>query len=134
MLRICALLLVVSAAWLSADQEQRAAPSEPTFYAGTWELAVGQYPTNFDRILELKVDGTKLTGTMTMGTLTVKVVGGVDKNFYLRTEVGTDSSPQLEVETFVGATWDGTLLQGTRFRGSGDSSGKTGWAARRPPK
>ena len=119
--RLCALLLVVSVAWLSADQgPQSAAPREPNFYAGKWELAVGQHSTNgsFDRILDLKVDGTKLTGTLTTGTRTVEVVGELAPAFYFRSET----------ETFTGAAWDGKVLQGCHFQGTG----LTGWAARRP--
>ena len=44
--RIYAVLLVVSVAGLSADQgQQSTAPREPSFYAGEWELAVGQHST-----------------------------------------------------------------------------------------
>ena len=131
----CILLLAGAAVGLAAYQDQPGpAPRDADFYAGRWEVAVGQHPTNgpFDRVLELRVSGAKLTGTLTTGSRTVGVVGELDKGFYLRTEASTDPSPQVEVETFVGAAWDGTLLHGTYFRSIGDSTRKTGWAARRP--
>ena len=137
MLKICAALVVASAAWLSADQWQEwaAAPREPSFYAGKWELAVGQYSVNgpFDRILELKVDGTKLTGTMTKGTRTVRVEGEMAPSFYFRVEPGTGLLPEMEAEHFVGAAWDAKVLLGSYFRrGTVGSARLTGWAARRP--
>jgi hypothetical protein len=135
-LKICAALVVASTAWLSADQWQDfvAAPKEPSFYAGKWELAVGQHSVNgpFDRILELKVDGTNLTGTMTSGPRTVRVDGEMTPSFYLRVEPGTSLLPEMEAEKFVGAAWDGKVLLGTYFRGTEGSSRMTGWAARRP--
>ena len=48
--------------------------------AGRWELATGQRSLRFDgklSILELTMEGAKLTGTITTGTRTVKVVGEV---------------------------------------------------------
>ena len=113
-------LVVVSAVCLSAAQEWAAAPREPSVYAGKWGLAVGQHSINgpFDRILELKVDGTRLTGTMTKGTRSVRIDG--------------ELAPDTEAEKFVGAAWDGKVLLGSYFRGTGESAQMTGWAARRP--
>jgi hypothetical protein len=105
---------------LSAQQADEPAPKDPSFFVGKWELAVGQHSISgpFDRVLELKVDGTKLTGTMTTGTRTVKVVGELGPSFYFRSET----------ETFTGAAWDGRLLMGCHFQ----KNALTGWAARRP--
>ena len=121
----CAALLVASVAWLSAQQNPESlAPKDPNFFVGTWELAVGQHSANgpFDRILELKVDGTKLTGTLTIGTRIVEVVGELAPDLYFRSET----------ESFTGASWDGKLLRGCHFQGTGASAGLTGWSARRP--
>ena len=127
-------LVVVSAVCLSAVQEWAAAPREPSFYAGKWELAVGQHSINgpFDRILELKVDGTRLTGTMTKGTRSVRIDGEMAPSFNFQVEPGTSLLPDTEAEKFVGAAWDGKALLGSYFRGTGESAQMTGWAARRP--
>jgi hypothetical protein len=123
---ICPALLIVSVAWLSADQWQQFSPppKEPSFYTGKWELAVGQHSINgpFDSILDLKVDGTKLTGILTTDTRTVEVAGELTPDFYFRSET----------ERFTGAAWDGKLLVGSHFQGTGKSITLTGWAARRP--
>lgn len=121
-----ALLLALGAVELRADQATTSVPKDLNFFIGKWELAVGQHSISgpFDRMLELSVDGSQLTGTMTIDTRTVKVVGAFGPNFYLRSVTGTVS--------FTGTAWDGSLLTGCYFQGMGASARMTGWAARRP--
>jgi hypothetical protein len=131
---ICTMLLVVSVAGFSAEQNpQSLSLRDPSVLAGKWELATGQHSLRFDgklSILELTVEGAKLTGTITTGTRTVKVVGEVKSGtIAFRTETPTD--PAAEAESFTGGFPDGRL-QGCYFRRYNGSWSLTGWSARRP--
>jgi len=130
---ICAMLLAVCVAGLSAGQNpQSLSVRDPSVLAGQWELATGQRSLGFDgrlSILELTVQGTKLTGTITTGARTVKVVGEVKSGtIAFRTETPTD--PAAEAESFTGRFADGSL-HGCYFRRVNGSWSLTGWAARR---
>ena len=72
------MLVVVSFAGLSAEQTpQSLSLRNPIVPAGKWELATGQHSVRFDgklSILELKVEGAKLTGTITTGHGELRIV------------------------------------------------------------
>jgi hypothetical protein len=130
---VCSVLLTVSVAGLSAEQDpQSQSLRDSSVLAGKWELATGQRSLRFDgklSILELTVEGAKLTGTITTDTRTVKVVGELKSGtIAFRTETPTD--PAAEAESFTGAFPDGRL-QGCYFRRYNGCWSLTGWAARR---
>jgi hypothetical protein len=124
------ILAAVVVAGLGAAQN----PQSPQAFAGKWDMAVGApQATVFNRTLEVSVNGTTVTGTMTIGTRTVKLVGEVkDGSMTLRPEpVRALTSEGDELDSFFGSFREGEI-QGVYFHRVDGRLGKTGWRAKRP--